>query len=66
MKVYRYLKTAGKYQKDDVVTGTIYEINSEIGAFVAVDNEFYGLIPKQEMHGKIEVGQTVSARVTEV
>jgi predicted RNA-binding protein (virulence factor B family) len=66
MKVYRYLKTTGKYQKDDMVTGTIYEINSEIGAFVAVDNEFYGLISKQEMHGKIEVGQTVSARVTEV
>ena len=52
MKVYRYVKTTGKYQKDDMVTGTIYEINSEIGAFVAVDNEFYGLISKQEMHGK--------------
>lgn len=66
MKVHKYLKPANKYQKDDVVSGTIYEINREIGAFVAVENEFFGLIPKKEMHKQLEVGDGVSARVTEV
>ena len=66
MKVHKYLTCAEKYQKDDMVSGIVYEINSEIGAFVAVDNEFYGLIPKKEIHGKISVGDVVEARATEV
>lgn len=66
MNIYKYLKVADKYVKDDMVSGIIYEINSKIGAFVAIDNEFYGLIPKQEMHGKFSVGDVVNARVTSV
>lgn len=66
MNIYKYLKVADKYVKDDMVSGIIYEINSKIGAFVAIDNEFYGLIPKQEMHGKFSVGDVVNARVTSI
>lgn len=66
MKVHKYLKPANKYQKDDMISGIVYEINREIGAFVAVENEFYGLIPRKEMQKQIAVGDEVSARVTEV
>lgn len=66
MKVHKYLKPANKYQKDDMVSGIVYEINREIGAFVAVENEFYGLIPRKEMQKQITVGDIISARVTEV
>ena len=66
MKVYKYLKTTDKYAKDDVVTGTVFEINNNIGAFVAVDNKYYGLIPKKEMHKKLKLGSQVQARVTSV
>lgn len=66
MKIHRYLKGADKYQKDDMVRGTIYEMNSELGAFVAVENEFYGLVPKKEIHKKMQVGDEITARVTEV
>ncbi|MBQ3544777.1 MAG: S1 RNA-binding domain-containing protein [Lachnospiraceae bacterium] len=66
MKVHKYLKPANKYQKDDMVSGIVYEINREIGAFVAVENEFYGLIPKKEMQKQIVVGDEILARVTEV
>lgn len=66
MKVYKYLSKADKYQKDDNVQGIIYEINRDIGAFVAVDNQYYGLIPKKEMHSKIKVGDMIQARVTDV
>ena len=66
MKVYEYLSNAEKYQKDDVINGIIYEINNEIGAFVAVDNKYYGLIPKKEIHGRLTVGDEIQARVTDV
>lgn len=66
MKIHKYLKAANKYQKDDMVSGIVYEMNSELGAFVAVENEFYGLVPKKEIHKKLQAGDSVTARVTEV
>lgn len=66
MKLYPYLDTAGNYQKDDRVTGRVYEISRNFGAFVAVDDRYSGLIPVKEMYGRIEVGDIVAARVTAV
>ena len=66
MNVYPYLKNNSGYKKDDRVTGTVYEISRNFGAFVAVDEQYSGLIPKQELYGEIQVGDTVNARVTAV
>ena len=66
MNVYPYLKNNSSYKKDDRVTGTVYEISRNFGAFVAVDEQYSGLIPKQELYGEIQVGDTVNARVTAV
>ena len=66
MRVYKYLKIAGDYEKDDEVEGIIYEINEKIGAFVAIDNEYHGLIPAKEIHEKLYVGDRVRGRVTDV
>ena len=66
MNVYPYLKNNSSYKKDDRVTGTVYEISRNFGAFVAVDDQYSGLIPKQELYGEIQVGDTVNARVTAV
>lgn len=66
MKVHKYIRNADKYEKDDVVHGIVYEINDEIGVFVAVDNEFYGLIPAKEVHENLYVGQNIEARVSDV
>lgn len=66
MRVYAYMSNQSPYQKDDRVTGTIYEINENLGAFVAVDNRYYGLIPKKEMFRDYHEGETVQARVTKV
>lgn len=65
MKVHKYMQTADKYTRDDTVHGIIYEIN-DLGAFVAVDELYYGLIPKKELHGKLKVGMQIEARVTDV
>ncbi len=66
MKIYKYMKIAGDYEKDDEVSGIIYEINEDIGAFVAIDNEYFGLIPSKEIHENLTVGQIVKGRVTGV
>ena len=66
MNVYPYLKNNSSYKKDDRVTGTVYEISRNFGAFVAVDDQYSGLIPKQELYGEVQVGDTVNARVTAV
>ena len=66
MKIYHYLKTDSPYQKEDRVTGYLYEISRQFGAFVAVDNQYSALIPPREMFGELHVGDRVEARVTAV
>ena len=66
MKVYQFLRTDSQYHTGDEVDGFIFQINPEIGAFVAVDEKFQGLIPRRELFGGFKVGQRVHARVTKV
>ena len=66
MNVYECLRTDSPYKKDDAVTGTLYEISDNFGAFVAVDDIYSGLIPRKEMYGELHTGDTVQARVTNV
>ena len=66
MKVYQLLQTDSPYQKDDMVKGTVYEVNREIGVFVAVDNRYSALIPRREVYGIMYPGQQIEARVTAV
>ncbi len=66
MKLYNHLDTAAGYKKGDSVNGYIYEINEKIGAFVAVEDKYQGLIPKQELHKRVNVGDTMKLRVSEV
>lgn len=69
MNVYEHLRTDSPYKKDDKVTGRIYEISKNFGAFVAVDDCFSALIPKKELFGATEppkIGEQVTARVVKV
>ena len=66
MNVYENLRTDSPYKKDDKVTGRVYEISDNFGAFVAVDNTYSALIPKKELYGKIEAGEDITARVVQV
>lgn len=66
MNVYPYMSSESPYKKDDKVTGTVYEIKESLGAFVAVDNKYYGLIPAREIFGGITVGDVIEARVVKV
>lgn len=66
MKVYHYLNMDSPYKKEDRVTGLVYEISREFGAFVAVDDKYSGLIPVKELYGNIKEGDRITARVTAV
>lgn len=66
MNVYEYLRTDSPYQKDAHVTGTVYQISENFGAFVAVDDCYSGLIPGKEFFGQARIGERVEARVTGV
>lgn len=66
MKIKDMLRTDSPYKKGDKVKGTIYNVNRDIGAFVAVDNKYEGLIAKKDLLGVYEVGDVIEARVSNV
>ncbi|MCD8380324.1 MAG: S1-like domain-containing RNA-binding protein [Lachnospiraceae bacterium] len=67
MNIYRELSTDSPYQKDDQVSGTVYEVHERFGAFVAVDEKYSALIPKKELFGAVLApGDRVDARVAGV
>lgn len=66
MNVYRDLRADSPYRAGDQVVGRVYQISDNFGAFVAVDNLYSALIPRNEMYGSVEIGQDIRARVTRV
>lgn len=66
MNVYPYLSVDSPYKTEDRVSGTVYEISDNFGAFVAVDDKYSGLIPKKELYGNVQIGDAIQARVTSV
>lgn len=66
MNVYHCLSTDSSYKKDDMVTGTVYQIHEQSGAYVAVDDRYSAMIPRRELFGKIAVGDVIHARVSGV
>ena len=65
-EIYEYLTAEAPYQKNDKVIGTVYSVNPDIGAFVAVDNKYMGLIPLNEYFSDLREGDQVEARVIRV
>lgn len=66
MKVYDYLLSGAPYKKGDVVSGRIYQVSNNFGAFVAVDDKYSALIPKKEMFGDIKINDVTQFRVISI
>lgn len=66
MKIYDVLSTKSSYKKEDAVTGIVYEILNNFGAFVAVDNKYSAMIPNNEIFVPIKVGDSITGRVAQV
>ena len=66
MRVYDYLSCDSPYVKDSAVQGTVIEMNPDYGVYVAVDDRYFGMIPKNEVFGKLQIGDTIHGRVSKV
>lgn len=66
MRVYDYLTCESPYVKDSAVHGTVIEIKPDYGVYVAVDDQYFGMIPKNEVFGQIKIGDVVYGRVSKV
>lgn len=64
--IYEHLQTDSPYQKEDMVSGTVYQTRKDIGVFVAVDNKFKGLIPSSELYNELHNGDQIQARIMRV
>lgn len=63
MRVYKYLENKKDYKLGQEISGTVYKVNKDTGALIALEDKFFGFIPKQEMVGRIEVGDNLSVRI---
>lgn len=66
MRIEKYLSAKTPYEKDARVWGTVYSVNAQIGAFVAVENRYFGLIQAKDLAVSLRVGDRVEARITRV
>ncbi len=66
MNVYKFLLPNFDLEKNELVVGTIYRIVPDIGIFVAIEDRYYGLIPKNEFFESYQVGDEIQARVIRI
>lgn len=66
MDIYKLLSDVSPYKENERVQGTIYQIREDMGAFVAVENKYSGMIPKKEFYGDYKVGDVVEVRIKKV
>jgi predicted RNA-binding protein (virulence factor B family) len=62
MRIYDHMSAESPYQKGDIVNGIVYEIKP-LGAFVAVDDCYFGLIPSSEVYQDFQPGERITAQV---
>ncbi|KIR01204.1 S1 RNA binding domain protein [Lachnospiraceae bacterium TWA4] len=66
MRIYDYLSMESPYKEGDSIKGVIYQINPKIGALVAVDLKYHGLIPNKEFFAHYREGDEIEGRVLKV
>ncbi|MBR4513581.1 MAG: RNA-binding protein [Lachnospiraceae bacterium] len=66
MRLYNFLKPMEGYKKGDSFNGIVYEYKKGLGAFVAVEDKYSGLIHESEMGSPLYPGDLVSGRVVQV
>lgn len=64
--IYDLLSKEAPYQKDEMVTGRVYEFSDNFGTFVAVDDQYSARIPNHEDHSFLRIGDVIEAKVVGV
>ena len=66
MKVYHDLETDSPYSAGDIVSGLVYETSGNFGTFVAVDDRYSAMFPKNEGRQIYHPGMRAEFRVSRV
>ena len=66
MKLYHFLSSDSPYHAGDTVTARVYEISGNFGVFLAVDDRFSAMIPRQEAQGGYQVGALLTVHIVQV
>lgn len=66
MHLYEFLSDDSPYKKNDMVRGTVYKNNKNLGLFVAVDDKYHGLILNKEIYGDFSIGDNIEVRIKSV
>ncbi|WP_425540208.1 CvfB family protein [Microaceticoccus formicicus] len=66
MRIKESLVPNDCYKENDWITGTVYGVNRDYGAFVAVDNKYDGLVHNKDLLGVVTEGESLRARVISI
>lgn len=66
MKVNNFFDKDIPFKENDWVDGVIYSFNSEIGAFILINNKYNALLSSDEIMGIPKVGDNIHLRVKKI
>lgn len=66
MNVYDSLSTEGKFKVDDRVEGTVISMRRGLGAMIAVEGKYLGMILEKAIRGYLHIGEKISLQVIQV
>lgn len=66
MNLFKVLRTDSPYKVNDIVKGTVFSLKRGLGAMVAVDGKYLGLIHEGELLKPVRPGQSVEVRVSNI
>ena len=66
MNLFNVLRTDSPYKVNDIVKGTVFSLKRGLGAMVAVDGKYLGLIHEGEILKPLHSGEEVEVRVSNV
>lgn len=66
MNIFDLLRFDPKYEIGEKVEGIIYGFSKSLGAFVAVENKFQGMIPGRELPNRYNIGDVIKVKITNI
>jgi len=66
MNLFNVLRTDSPYKVNDMVTGTVFSLKRGLGAMVAVEGKYLGLIHEGEILKPLSPGDVVEIRVSNI
>ncbi len=66
MNLYNVLRTDSPYKVNDKVKGTVFSLRRGLGAMIAVDGKYLGMIHEKELLKPLNIGDEIELRVNQV